>query len=85
MRTFIDIEMRQYMLLMYNSIKDRCVDFGINYPSDKTSKEDMDLCVCGWAGLSAAAGGMGARVWGGGGRFGGIHGVNVALPFSHLM
>ena len=37
-------------------------DFGINYPSGKTSKEDMDLCVCGWAGLSAAAGGMGARV-----------------------
>ena len=57
MRTFIDIEMRQYMLLMYNSIKDRfngngmCIqvyiklDFGINYPSDKTSKEDLDLCV----------------------------------------
>ena len=47
----------------------------------------MDLCVCGWAGLSAAAGGMGARVCvcvcGGG--VGGIHGVNVALPFSHLM
>ena len=30
--------------------------------------------------------GVGAG-WGGGGRgrFGGIHGVNVALPFSHLM
>ena len=31
---------------------------------------------------------MGARVggWGGGGGWvGGIHGVNVALPFSHLM
>ena len=31
----------------------------INYQSDKTSKEDLDLCVCRWAGLSAAAGGGG--------------------------
>ena len=37
--------------------------------------------------LSAAAGGGGCEMGGGGGgkRFGGIHGVNVALPFSHLM
>ena len=34
------------------------------------------------------AGGGGCEMGGGGGggeRFGGIHGVNVALPFSHLM
>ena len=28
LRTFIDIEMRQYMLLMYNSIKDRLIGSG---------------------------------------------------------
>ena len=46
-------------------------DFGINCPSDKTSKEDLDLCVwCRWAGLSAATGGVGARGGGVGDRAG---------------
>ena len=34
------------------------------------------MCSGGWDGCEG---------WGGGGWVGGIHGVNVALPFSHLM
>ena len=50
------------------------LDFGINYPSDKTSKEDLDV---GGAGLSAAAGE-------GGGGVGEIHGVKCCSGLESL-